>query len=114
MTNKNREIFFLIENSDGAYGKKFWEKSRSGEMALNLINKFSISEADQYEISGLHSYTNKLTTKKAKGAKRQRFEELISEREKIFKNFSNASGTLNLFICGMNVFKDFDVSTIKN
>lgn len=72
MASKNREILFLIENPVKENGKEIQENSPAENIARNLMNKFSISEQDQYEISGLHSYFIKPSTKSIKSAVKQR------------------------------------------
>ena len=66
------KIVFLIENLVKENGKEIQENSPAENIARNLMNKFSISEQDQYEISGLHSYFIKPSTKSIKSAVKQR------------------------------------------
>ena len=112
MVNKNRDILFLIENTIEEYDIEIHETSLSDTMARNLMNKFSISEEDQYEISGLHTYFKKRRTKFIKKVAKQRkaYMELVHQREKIIDKIPYASGTLDIFICGVNFIRDFHVS----
>ena len=102
MANKNREIYFIVENSGGNDDISYSEK-----MALNLMNKFSISENDQFEISGIHSYYNKPGMKLSK-LKR----EIRNERSQMFNSaiLKKASGTFEVFVCGMNILINYKVS----
>lgn len=115
MASKNREILFLIENSVKENGKEIQENSLAENIARNLMNKFSISEQDQHEISGLHSYFIKPSSKSIKSAVKQRkiYRELIRQREKIIQQIPNSSGTLDIFICGVNFIRDFHVRRIS-
>ena len=112
MTNKNRNILFLIENTIEENDIELHETPLCDNMARTLMNKFSISEEDQYEISGLHTYFNKRRTKFIKKAAKQRkaYMELVHQREKVIDKIPNASGTLDIFICGVNFIRDFHVS----
>ena len=114
MTSKNREILFLIEKPIKENGNEIQENSLAENIARNLMNKFSISEQDQHEISGLHSYFIRPSTKSIQSAVKQREinRELIRQREKIINQIPNASGTLDIFICGVNFVRDFHVSPI--
>lgn len=116
MTNKNRDILFLIENTIEENDIEIHEISLADNMARNLMNKFSISEEDQYEISGLHSYFNKHSTKFIENPTRQRksYMELVHQREKIISKIPNVSGTLDIFIFGVNFIRDFHVSFLWN
>ena len=109
---KNRDILFLIENTIEENDIEIHEISLADNMARTLINKFSISEEDQYEISGFHTYFNKRSTKFIKKAtkQRKRYTELVNQREKIIDKIPNVSGTLDIFICGVNFIRDFHVS----
>ena len=112
MTNKNRDILFLIENTIEENEIEIHKIPLVNIMARNLMNKFCISEEDQYEISGFHAYSNRRSTKFIKKAakQRKRYRELVHQREKIISKIPNASGTLDIFICGINFIRDFHVS----
>jgi len=122
MPSENRQIFFLIENS--VKNEKDNSDDLSGKMARNLMNRFSISEENQFEISGCHAYDNNCAafrnkydkTDGTKGKKisakeqRRRYREVNKKRKKIFKNLSNSMGKLDIMICGMTLFRDYNVS----
>ena len=96
---KNREILFLIEKNS--------LKQHSENMARILMNKFSISEQDQHEISGIHSYFNQ-NSDKSKSSNIQRIinDELLSPKYRV----SNVAVTLDIFICGSNFIGGLNVS----
>lgn len=122
MPSENRQIFFLIENS--VKNEKDNSDDLSGKMARNLMNRFSISEENQFDISGYHAYDNNCAafrnkygkTGKTEGKEistkeqRKRYREVNKKRKKMLKNLSNALGTLDIMICGMKLFRDFNVS----
>ena len=112
MANKNRDILFLIENSIEENDIEIHETSLADNMARTLMNKFAISEHDQYDISGLHTYFNKRSTKfiKKPSKQRKRYMELVHQREKIIEKIPNAFSSLDIFICGVNFIRDFHVS----
>ena len=121
MLSENRQIFFLIENS--VKNEKDNSDDLSEKMARNLMNRFSISEENQFEISGCHAYDNNCATLRNKNPpeisakeQRKRYREVNKKRQKILKNLSNAMGTLDIMICGMKLFNDYHVSwsSLKN
>ena len=119
MPSENRQIFFLIENS--VKNEKDNSVDLSGKMARNLLNRFAISEESQFEISGCYAYDNNCAAYRNKTGKpegkqisakeqRKRYREVNKKRKKVLKNLSNAMGTLDIMICGMKIFRDFNVS----
>jgi len=121
MPSENRQIFFLIENS--VKNEKDNSDDLSGKMARNLMNRFSISEESQFEISGCYAYDNTCAAYRNKYSKtgkpegkqisakeqRKRYREVNKKRKKVLKNLSNAMGTLDIMICGMKLFREFNV-----
>ena len=137
MTKKNREIFILLEKLDKDSDEGDQDNLLSERMVLNIMNKFSISETDQFEIAGFHTIIKKRTTKLTRSAKYQKrkIKGLSREREKIFDTIpvkrgfiksifklllmqrilfskESAFGSLDFFICGMNFMTDFQVSKL--
>ena len=110
MTRDSREIFLLIEKTDD----KHEGNSHPKKMARNLINKFSISEEDQYEISGLNVYINEnYSLNNAVNSQIKRNKEIKRQRDEIFKELKNQSGTVDFFICGMNTLNEYKVSVMS-
>ena len=76
MSEKRNEMFFFVENYVGN-SSQVHENRHPEKLMLNNINKFSISEDDAYDISGivhLESIVGKTRrkTRKKKGKKRKK------------------------------------------
>ena len=118
MSEKRNEMFFFVENYVGN-SSQVHENRHPKKLMLNYINKFSISEDDAYDISGivhLESVVGKTRgkTRKKIGKKRKKANEpkiqRLSEKENYFqrrealKCLSTATENVHVFIFGMNLY----------
>ena len=115
MSEKSNEIFCFIENYIGG-SSQVNENHHPNKLMLNNINKFSISEDDAFDISGivhLESLSGKTRglkiRKKRQKSKKRKDRQLLqienhSQRKEALKCLSTATGNVHVFIFGMNLY----------
>jgi len=117
MSEKRNENFFFIENYIGN-SSQVHENRHPIKLMHNYINKFSISEGDGFDISGivhLETLTGKTRGIKIKSKRTKRREEQklsqienLSQRKEALKCLSTATGSVHVFIFGMNLYVESD------
>ena len=99
MVNKNRQCFFFTENRT--------RKTTTNETSLPwkntrmYMNKMTISEDDQFELCGFFDICNPSMKRSNKN-----HENIQNQINKL----SAASGTVHLFISGINLTKRFKIT----
>ena len=110
MANLNRQCFFFTENRfespTSLTASIPWKNTRI------YMNRIIVSEEDQFEISGFFSINT--PDDKYKKWKKRKFKDLNQHEnfQKQIEKLSAASGTVHLFISGINLTKRFNWITV--
>ena len=110
MANFNRQCFFYTENRfeprNSLKASMPWKNTRI------YMNRMVVSEEDQYEISGFYSINGpSIKNNQRKKGKFKNIYQRENFQEQIDK-LSAASGTIHLFISGINLTKRFNWITV--
>ena len=105
MVNQNRQCFFFTENRTGKASaiatSLLWKNTRM------YMNKMTVSEEDQFEISGFFSINSGKWSNLEVGEFNNK-----DKRKQITKKLSAASGTVHIFTSGINLTRNFNWRTV--
>ena len=123
MTKQHREAYFFTERYVGE-NQRDREKHQSRKNTLNYMNRFTISEADAFEIAGFYEIENTSETFHIYGRTliphrhmdisfsdmprymRCALSGLDCKRMSLLRHLSKASGIVHIFISGMSLYTD--------
>ena len=105
----SNQLFFFTENP--TVNSKHISKRLPLRNTLNYMNRFSISETDQHEISGFFILDNPTNIKKVKSSEMAKWREEIEKKrkeisEQLALKLPKCYGVVNFFLSGNALFKN--------